>query len=216
MNNKIIITVISVFLIVGFLTLAYKLSNSPTVSDFPEVNIIKADDHVKWSTAKKNILVEYSDLQCPACKNFHDMIKNQIEATVPGQIDITKKVTFVYRHFPLYQIHQFAKDAARAAEAAGKQAKFFEFVDILFEKQEVWTNKSDPNDEFIAYAKSLNLDLEKFKIDLNSKEGQNKIDNDVTSGLKAGVNATPTFYLNGKKLDSIRSFDEFKQLLQKL
>lgn len=216
MNNKVLITIVSVLFIFGFLALAYKLTNKPKVIYFPGTNLVREDDHIKWSQDSKNILVEYSDLQCLACKNFHILIKNQIESTSPGQIDITKKVTFVYRHFPLYQINRFAQDAARAAEAAGKQGKFFEFADILFEEQEIWSKKSIPNDDFLKYGKRLNLNIEKFKTDLSSKEGQNKIEKDVDSGLEASVNATPAFYLNGNKLDSIRSFDEFKQLLSDL
>ena len=86
---------------------------------------------------KKNILVEYSDLECPACQNAHNIIKS-IEASGSADFEITKKVTFVYRHFPLFQIHTKVNVAAYASEAAAKQGKFWEMTDILFKNQKTW------------------------------------------------------------------------------
>lgn len=212
MSNKIIIGILSVLALFAFLFAAYKFTNAPQNINYPEVNKISSSDHLKWSKDKKNILVEYSDLQCPACKNFHVIIKSQIET----EKKITAKVTFVYRHFPLIQIHQNAEKAGFASEAAGKQNKFFEYVNMLFSKQDEWAKASDAEKKFESYAKELKLDLEKFKKDSNSKEAKDKVAADKLSGEKADVNSTPTFYLNGKKLDSIRSFDEFKRLLQNL
>lgn len=214
-RNQIIITIVSVIAIFGFVVGAYFLTNKPQKVVFPEVNKISSADHIKWATdsaSTKNILVEYSDLQCPACKNFHDIIKSQIE---PDK-KITSKITFVYRHFPLTNIHKNAEKAAYAAEAAGKQGKFFEFVDVLFSKQTEWAQVGDAEKKFEAYAKALKLDVEKFNKDASSGEVKNKVALDTASGNKAEVQATPTFYLNGEKLDSIRSFDEFKKLLQNL
>ncbi len=212
MNNKVLITIISVITIVAFLFGAYKLTNTQQATMYPDVNVIKSDDHLTWSKDKKNILVEYSDLQCPACKAFHDMIKAQIENTA-----IPKKVTFVYRHFPLSQVHVHAEEAGYAAEAAGKQGKFFQFADILFANQTTWESSNNIKDYFLKVAKDdLKLDVEKFKKDMDSKEAKDKVQNDYASGLRANVNATPTFYLNGAKLDNIRSFDDFKSTLNNL
>ncbi len=215
MKNKIIIAVVSILAVFGFLLVAYKLTNTPQNTSYPEVNKILKSDHIKWATesaAIKNILVEYSDLQCPACKNFHTIIKDQVETDKK----ITSKVTFVYRHFPLTNLHQNAEKAAYAAEAAGKQNKFFEYADVLFAKQDEWAKIKDVETKFESYAKDLKLDVDKFKKDLNSKEAKEKVSADVLSGNNAAVNATPTFYLNGQKLDSVRSFDEFIKLLQNI
>lgn len=214
-KNTAVITLVSLAIIFGFLLLVYKLTSTPpTQTPIPkEIQTVSSSDHLKWSPEKKNILLEYSDLQCPACKAFHDVIKAQIEATPSGGVDITKKITFVYRHFPLEQ-HQFAKDAAYAAEAAGKQSKFFEMVDLLFNKQDEWSKSKDPKEDFVKLAQQLNLNIDNFKKDIESEEIKKKVEQDFTSGLQAQVRATPTFLLNGKKLDNIKSFDEFKKLLQ--
>ena len=141
MNNKNIFigvaSVIAVFLVIFF---AYKITNVPAKIEFPEINTIRATDHVKWKKDSKNILIEYSDFQCPACKNAHNILKT-IEASGSADFSITEKVTFVYRHFPLFQIHDKANAAAYAAEAAGKQDKFWEMGDLLFDNQQAL---SDP------------------------------------------------------------------------
>ena len=211
-RNQIIIGLVSLVALFVFLFVAYTLTNKPESIVFPEANKVLSSDHAKWAKDKKNILVEYSDLQCPACKSFHEIIKSQVETDK----SITDKVTFVYRHFPLYQTHQFAEKAAWAAEAAGKQNKFFEYADKLFANQKSWSAGEDIDKKFESYASELKLDLEKFKKDMNSRDVKNKVQADAASGDKFQVNATPTFYLNGKKLDSIRSFDEFTQLLKSL
>ncbi|MBI3619742.1 thioredoxin domain-containing protein [Candidatus Roizmanbacteria bacterium] len=211
-KNIILISVISMIILSGFLFTAYKLTNGPAPGKtFPAVNIVKPTDHLKWAKDSKNILVEYSDLQCPACKNFHNLIQQGIETTT-----IVNKVRFVYRHYPLTQIHQHATEAAYAAEAAGKQGKFFEYTNILFRDQAVWEKPGPATEYFLQAAGDLKLDLGQFRKDMSSKETKDKVDADVLSGDQANVNATPTFYLNGEKLDSIRSFEEFKQILQAL
>ena len=113
---------------------AYKLTNNPQQSDYSSINLVRKDDHVKWSKENKNILLEYSDLQCPACKSFHDLLKG-FESSASADFEITKKVTLVYRHFPLYSIHKNAMTAAYAAEAEGLQGKFWEMIDLQYSKQ---------------------------------------------------------------------------------
>ncbi len=216
MNNKIVIGIVSFLAVAGFLFVAYKLTNGPQTSAvFPEVNKVLVSDHVKWATdsaAKKNILVEYGDLQCPACKSFHDFLAVEVEATGAGKTDLTKKITFVYRNYPLVQAHQHAEEAAYSAEAAGNQNKFFEMVDMLYNNQQAWASKNNAKEIFEGYAKGLKLDLDKFRKDRDSKEIKDKVSADSLSGDKAQVNSTPTFFLNGKKVE-VNSFDEFKKLL---
>ncbi len=212
MNNKVVLTIGSVVAILIFLIVAYKLTNVATPVMFPEVSKLSATDHLKWSADKKNILVEYSDLQCPACKSFYDLIKANLENT-----DIPKKVTFVYRHFPL-NIHEHGQEAAQAAEAAGQQNKFFEYADVLFNTQDQWGKPGNMTPYFEQVAKDLKLDLEKFKTDKDSPAVKDRINADVVSGNKFQVNATPTFYLNGEKLElsSLSAFDDFKKRLLEL
>jgi len=207
---KIIATIIISFIL---LYLVYVLINKPTQTYFPEINAISKNDLIKWSPNKKNILVEYSDFQCPACKNFHDFLQ-EFESSKSANFPITKKVTLVFRHFPLYQIHPSSMDAAYAAEAAAIQGKFWEMDDQLFGKQDTWSTSANPRQEFINMAKEIKLDIEKFKSDMDSKIVKNKVQADIASGNSAGINSTPTFFLNGKKIE-LTNLDEFKKLLLK-
>lgn len=217
MNNKTILYIVGgVVILFLFLIGAYKLTNSgPASSSYADIMKIKTDDHIKWSLDKKNVLVEYSDFQCPACKGYHDIMK-PFEASSSPDFKITQKVSLVYRFFPLYQVHQNAYAAAYAAEAAGRQGKFFEMGDLLFDTQVQWSSLGNPTDFFVKLADQLKLDVTKFKSDINASDVKQRVDRDLTSGNDAGVDSTPTFFLNGKKLDSVRSFDEFKKLLSNL
>jgi protein-disulfide isomerase len=216
MNYKtIIISIFSVLAIFLLLFGVYKLVSQPVQTDFPQTKQIKSTDHVKWSPEKKNILVEYSDLQCPACKGAHDFFKT-IEASSSADFNITKKVTFVYRHFPLYQIHNYAYVAAYAAEAAGKQNKFFEMADLLFDNQSIWEKSNDPQKNyFLTYAKELNLNVDQFKKDSDSTEVRDRVAEDLREVGQMGIDSTPTFFLNGQKV-VVNSYDEFKTLLKNL
>ncbi len=211
-NKTIIAIVISVVVLFAFLFVAYQLTNTATPTVYRQINVVKSDDHVTWSPAKKNILVEYTDFECPACKEFHTLI-NQMVASGSADAKIKDKVTFVMRDFPLYQIHPNSMTAAYAAEAAGKQGKFFQYVDELFATQDNWANLSDPTSYFIQLATKLKLNTNEFKADMNSQSGKDKVNADIASGNQAGINATPTFFLNGKKLDNIQSFNQFRSLL---
>ncbi len=216
-KNTLVVTIVSILLIVGFLFAAYTLTSGPSKPTIvTEVSKLLADDHMKWSAEKKNILVEYSDLQCPACKNFHDYITADLETTRSGQIDVTKNITLIYRHFPLKDLHPNSEESAWAAEAAAKQGKFFEYADKLFDTQADWEGLDDPREFFTTLAGELKLDTEKFTQDMNSQEVKNRVERDYQSGVSYGVNATPTFFLNGQKLDNLRSFEEFRALLEQV
>lgn len=211
-KNTIIIGIVSVVAIFAFLGIAYVLTNKPpqeTAITIPELKKVQAGDHTKWSKANKSIVVEYSDLQCPACRQFHDYITQNLDTDKK----ITDNVTFVYKHFPLTQIHKNAYRAALAAEAAGKQNKFFEMSDALFTSQEKWSGESNPTDYFMTLVKKLKLDAEKFKKDMDSTEVINQVKSNMEEGNKNGINSTPTFFLNGKRLDNIGSYDDLKAQL---
>src|SRR3989338_2594304 len=212
-KNIIVISIVSVLGTFLLLFGVYKLINQPIQTDFPQTKQLKTNDHIKWSFLKKNLLIEYSDFQCPACKNAHNILK-AIEASGSADFSITKKVTFVYRHFPLSQIHNKANVAAYASEAAGKQDKFWEMADLLFDNQQTWKESNNPQQEdFVNYAKELKLNLEKFKKDIDSSEVKNKVAEDLKDAEQMGISSTPTFFLNGQKVD-VNSYDEFKKKLK--
>jgi len=132
-------------------------------------------------------LVEFSDFQCPACSQFYPAVKQLTEK-------YKDSLFFVYRNYPIPS-HKMALPAARAAEAAANQGKYWEMHDALF------IGQAELSESFITTkATELGLDMEKFIADKQSSTVQTYIDADVSLGESIGVNATPTFYLNGNKL----------------
>ncbi len=218
MNTKIIIG-ICVVLVLGFLYVSYTSTNPVVEKSFPElakVQKVASDsasiaDHTKGTGQR--VLTEFSDLQCPACRTFHEFLKSET-ATDPAFAKLmTDQYTFVYRHFPLINIHQNAQVAAQAAEAAGLQGKFFEFVDVAFSKQDEWAKSQDPREQFKNYATDLGLDTLLFADDIDSTNVKQKVERDVQAGLAAKLQATPSFYIDGEAIQGFGSFDEFKKIL---
>lgn len=154
------------------------------------------------------VLVEFGDLQCPACKAYEPTLK-QIRD------EYASNLTFIYKHFPLPG-HKNAFPAAVAAEAASRQGSFWEYHDILYEKQEEWAQLPNPEEKFVEYAKSLELDTEQFKKDLQDKKLSDIVNAQKDEGGKIGVNATPTFYVNGKYLEVNNSFESFKKAIDEV
>jgi len=185
-----------------------KLTLSPPPPTTPPAEVTLRD-WVKGATgaSASATLIEYSDFQCPACK-FYQPLVSQVLAAFPDQLQ------FVYRHFPLRTTHKNAQMAAAAAEAAGKQGKFWEIHDMLFDKQDSWSKAINTKALFIEYAQALQLDAQKFGQDLDDSEIAQKIDADLASGEKAGVDATPTFYLNDQKVENIKSLEDFKKRVE--
>ncbi len=165
-------------------------------------------DHIYGNKDSKVTLIEYGDFQCPGCGGLHPNLKPVVEEN-------KENIAFIFRNFPLSSIHPNALAAASAAEAAGMQDKFWEMHDLLFENQDAWSNAKleDRTKVFEDYAKQLELDMDKFREDVESKVVSQKIKRDQALGKKAGVESTPTLVLNGKKL----SQDQFssKEALEK-
>ena len=168
---------------------------------------VTAEDWGKGNTEATLTLVEYSDFQCPACGAYYPVLKQLNQ-------ELGDKLRIVYRHFPLRQVHKNANLAAQAAEAAGKQEKFWEMHDIIFEHPREWSESNGAKDIFIKYAKALNLDSGRFANDLDSREVKDAVDDDYQSGLDSRVNSTPTFFLNGKRIENPKGYDEFKKLIE--
>lgn len=168
---------------------------------------VTMSDWSQGNSEAKNILVEYSDFQCPACAAFEPQLKQAL-ATHGDRLRL------VYRHFPLPQ-HANASLAAAAAEAAGKQNKFWQMHGMLFDRQNLWEKKSnaDAKATFTQYAQELGLNTAQFSKDSESKETQAQVDADLSSGARANVRSTPSFYLNNQKLD-VQKYDSFAEALE--
>ncbi len=201
--KKIALVVVGSLLTVGLLFGAWYLTSTPQVAEKQTITL-KADDHITANKKSKVILVEYSDFQCPACGQYFPVVKQVLDK-------YKDKIMFVQRHFPLDQ-HKNAIPAARAAEAANKQGKFFEMGDLLFANQEKWGESDNPQKFFTEYAKKLKLNMDQFKKD-NTDAQDAKIEADRNSGVTLGVNSTPTFFLNGAKLSNPASFADFAKLI---
>jgi len=166
------------------------------------------DDATNSADASQAVvtLVEYADLQCPACKVNHPIV-NEVLAAYPEQVKL------VFKHFPLISIHKNAMSAAIAAEAAGVQGKFCEYLDTLYEKPGEWELLPNPSDRYAQYAKDLGLDTEKFASDLKDPALQKKVDDERNEGIANGVAGTPSFFVNGVRVEIPGSLDSFKKVI---
>lgn len=172
--------------------------------DFPPVT---AEDNVKGAAEGHVVLVEYLDFECEACGAYYPIIKNL-------EKEFDTEVTFVARYFPLPG-HRNGLPAALAAEAAGKQGKFWEMHDLLFERQGEWGEKQVETPEvFESFAAELGLDMEQFRIDVASPEVRARVQRDMDSGRALGVNSTPSFFLNGERLENPQSERDFWRILE--
>lgn len=213
-SNRKLFTIIIVSAIVIIAGLTWLIQNRPESSITPdttaEINPVSEIDQIKGgdATTSKVTLVEYSDFQCSACGAYYPIVKQLIE-------DFDTDIQFVYRHFPLFTIHANADISARAAESAGAQGKFWEMHDLLFENQQTWSTINNPKKTFVGYAEQIGLDIDKFTADLNSKEIGDKVESDRLDGLNAGVNSTPSFFLDGVKMKNPQSLEEFSAAINK-
>lgn len=168
---------------------------------------VNGSNHIKGKGTAGVTLVEFGDFQCPTCSSFYTLVK-ALEKKYDQQI------TFQFRHFPLVQIHDNAMIAHRSAEAAGKQNKFWEMHDILYERQKIWSESSNAKLIMEDYASELGLNVDQFKTDFASSEVNDIITADTKLGQDAGVTGTPTFVINGKTLDDLpRDIDSFSKLI---
>lgn len=154
-------------------------------------------DHTRGQTDGKILFVEFGDFQCPSCGSANSNVNTLVK-------DYGDKVTFVFRNFPLTTIHANAKAAAAVAEAAGLQGQYWQMHDMLYDNQDSWSalNATERNNAFNGYAESLKLDMTKFNKDLSSAAVAQKITFDQSLGKDLGINATPTYYLNGKEISA--------------
>ncbi len=150
---------------------------------------IDASDHVIGNQNSNITMLEYGDFECPHCGEVYGIVKDILK--VYGN-----QILFSYRHFPLTEIHPHAEQASEASESAGSAGKFWEMHNALFEHQDALDEAS-----LVRYAQALGLDADKFVNDLASRIYKTKVDRDFISGVRSGVNGTPTFYVNGVRHD---------------
>lgn len=153
----------------------------------------------------KVTVVEFSDIQCPACK-----------ATEPISVELRKTagVKFVYRHFPLITVHKNAWKGARALEAARILNKGWEMMELMFEKQEEWATVDKPEEYFVKYAKSVGLDEKTFNDEQIGQETDKLVGEDSGLGNRLQLSGTPTFFVNGEQVGSPYVLDKVKSLLK--
>jgi protein-disulfide isomerase len=168
---------------------------------------VSESDNIRGALDGKVTLVEFGDLQCPACGAYEPLVRKLLA-------DNPTTLKFVFKHFPLTQIHQNALLAAKASEAAALQGKFWEMHDILYDNQKDWGSSLNARDFFLTYATTIGLDTTKFTTDLNNKDIEAKILAEYQEGSRLGVQGTPTFFLNGKKIESPQTQEAFDALIK--
>jgi protein-disulfide isomerase len=146
-------------------------------------------DHVAGSLGAPIVLVEYGDFECPHCGRAFPIVKEVQQHFGP-------RLAFVYRHFPLAEVHPHARRAAEAAEAADTQRKFWAMHDALFRHQEALEDE-----DLIGYARDLDLDVTRFADELERRVHEKRVRDDFRHGVRSGVNGTPTFFINGQRFD---------------
>jgi protein-disulfide isomerase len=152
---------------------------------------VGARDHVQGPANAPVTVVEYGDYECIHCARAHPIVRSI-------QKRLGQRLRFVYRHFPLSEGHPHAENAAEAAEAAGAQGKFWEMHDVLFDNQDAL----EPPD-LMAYAKRVGADPKRVAAEIESHVHTARVREDFRSGVKSGVNGTPTFFVNGVRFDGL-------------
>jgi protein-disulfide isomerase len=171
---------------------------------------VSADrDHIRGPHSAAISLVEYGDFECPHCGQAHFVLNELMR-------HVGKYTQLVFRHFPLANIHPHARRAAEAAEAAGAQGRFWEMHDILFENQDALEDE-----DLLAYSRGLGLDVNRFAQELAEERYAPRVHEEFLSGVRSGVNGTPTFFINGYRhngawdLESLReAIDEHLKLAE--
>jgi protein-disulfide isomerase len=170
--------------------------------------VVTSEGWFRGDPGAKTILVEFGDFQCPSCALARLKVAEVLKKHDKG-------LKVVFKQYPMKNVHRNAMLAAEAAEAAGRQAKFWEMSELLFSRQAEWTNVPDAMTFFTKYAAELQLNLDKFRSDVTDNETRNKIYRDMLEGQLASVHSVPTFFLNGSMLENIKSEAEFQGLVDK-
>lgn len=163
---------------------------------------VSAADHARGAAAGRVVIVEYGDYECPYCRAAH------VEVLRLGQ-HFGDDLTYVFRHFPLTEIHPFAEPAAETAEFAGAQGRFWNMHDSIYAHQD---QLSLPF--LVGAVRTLGLSMRDFEVALEAKTYAPKVAQDFLSGVRSGVNGTPTFFINGHRHDGPFDYQHLAAAIQ--
>ncbi len=217
--KKVITVVIVVLLALGFGYYLFKISPQPTTSggynaalSVPKspqpisapLEFNSNNDHFTGNVNAKNVFVEFGDMQCPACAAYEPVLKQ-----VATQFTDT---VFVFRYFPLVQIHKNAVEAALAAEAAGAQGKYWEMRELLFQKQADWEGLAEPLEVFAEYARQVGAsNTDQFKSNITSKKYLSPIQKNSDEAYALNLQGTPSIFFNGHPLKTGQDIASLKK-----
>ncbi|MEO8130901.1 MAG: thioredoxin domain-containing protein [Bryobacteraceae bacterium] len=163
---------------------------------------VSPQDHIQGPETAKVTLVEYGDYECPHCAHAHPVVKRL-------QQHFGDSLRFVFRNFPLNEMHPLAEPAAEAAEFAGTHGKFWEMHDGIFEHQ------SRLSVEYLsALAKKNGMDPQALADALSSGAFEERVKQDFMGGVRSGVNGTPTFFINGQRHDAPPEYDILAEAIE--
>jgi protein-disulfide isomerase len=213
MSKQFWAVIIVIVLVLGGI---FYITNNNKSSSTDSSNSGTPSHHVEGEGADGISLVEYGDYQCPYCGEYSTAVK-EVQAIYNTQM------TFQFVNFPLISLHQNAFAGARAAEAAALQGKFWQMHDLLYEENQEyydsnetvssWISASNPESYFDKYASQIGINVNKFEQDYASGQVNNTINADMAKGNKLNVDATPTFYLDGKQVQVDDSLTAFEQVI---
>jgi protein-disulfide isomerase len=170
---------------------------------------VSEHDHAAGPADAPLTLVEYGDYQCPHCAATDPVVHAVQKA-------LGKQLRFVFRNFPLAEMHPAAEPAAEFAEGAAVQGKFWEAHDAIFAYSRRHGPPSLGPDAFASIAAALKLDLEQLEADVVQHRYLERIKNDFNGGIRSGVNGTPTFFINGSRFDGAPTVEEITEALRAL
>jgi protein-disulfide isomerase len=165
---------------------------------------VGADDHVEGPKDAKLTLLEYGDYQCPYCGQAFPIVE-QLRA------EFADSLQFVFRNFPLADVHPHAEAAAEVAEAAALQGKFWEMHDTLYRNQRQLDESA-----LLRYASDVGADVDRLKSDIASGAPRARVEGDFESAIRSGANGTPTFFINGARYDGSWAYEPFAAYLREL
>lgn len=201
-----LILIACVIIFGGILFVSKKDASAPKNADG---SAIAPTNHTKGENKKGVTLVEYGDFQCPACAGYYALVEQVVEK-------YKTDISFQFVNFPLTSIHPNALLAHRSAEAANNQGKYWEMYSLLYQNQEAWSSltSAQASTTFRSYAENLNLDMAKFDTDQKSETINSLINADISKAKGLGITGTPTFYLDGKKIENPRDLESFNKIIE--
>jgi len=186
-----------------------KVQEDAVASNFTPVPLIDEGDYSLGDENAPVVMIEFSDYQCPFCREFY--IK-KLPKIKEDYID-TGKVRFIFKDFPLVDVHENSLMASLSANCAGSQGKYWEMHDLLYEKVEKW-NTDNAKEDLTKLASSLGLDREKFIACISTASNVDEISEDIQKGRMAGVKSTPTFIINSKRIEGSQAYADFQTVIE--